>query len=321
MGEAMFRNKKLLIILAISFAVIVAALAVFFWVRAYLNSRITFTVEDTLPDGEGKTVHVILLGGQSNASGCSLDEYLKKNVAEEKYAEYEQGYDNVYINYYVSDTNVSGGFVKCKTGQGEWTNAFGPELGIAEVLHNDYPDEMFFIIKCAWGGTNLYEQWLSPKSDGKTGALYKKFVAFVDANIDYLVAKNYDVRIEGMCWMQGESDSFFIEHADGYEQNLTNLIGDIRKRYKKYASDDGIVFVDAYIADLPIFWVYGDRVNASKRAVAESSELNLLIDTISHGLNTTEEPFDAPDVPHYDSMSQIKLGNLFAKEIEAFLDK
>ena len=42
----------------------------------------SFTINDTLEDGHGKKATVILLGGQSNASGCSLDEYLKMNVSE-----------------------------------------------------------------------------------------------------------------------------------------------------------------------------------------------------------------------------------------------
>lgn len=313
----MLKNKWIIISLSVALALIVG-LGIFFGIRA--KNEITFTVGDSLPDGGGRAAHVILLGGQSNASGCSHDEYLRQNVGEEKYAEYDGGYANVYINYYVSDTNVSGEFVRCKTNQGEAGNCFGPELGMAERLHNDYPDETFFIIKCAWGGTDLFEQWLSPSSRGKTGHLYKKFVAFVDANIKYLKSKNYDVKIEGMCWMQGESDSFSVEHATSYADNLTNFIKDIRRRYKRYASDDGIIFVDAYIADLPMFWVYGDLVNESKRRVADSDSKNLLIDTISHGLDTTKEPTDQPDVPHYDSMSQIKLGNLFAAEIGKYID-
>ena len=317
----MLKKKKLLIYLCVALAVVAVGLGAFFGIRAYLKNRITFTVEDTLPDGEGRVAHVILLGGQSNASGCSLVEYLEKNVPADEYESYSEGFDNVYINYYVSDTNISGGFVNCKTGQGEWQNAFGPELGIAKSLHDAHPDETFFIIKCAWGGTNLYDQWLPPKSEGKTGTLYKKFVAFVDASVKYLCAKNYDVRIEGMCWMQGESDSFSTDHATAYAENLTNLISGIRKRYKKYASDDGIVFIDAYIAYLPMFWVYGDMVNESKQKVAEASPQNILIDTISHGLDTTREPYDNPDVPHYDSLSEIKLGNLFAEALEPFLDK
>ena len=157
-------------IIAIAFiCVTIVGLGVFIGVREYLSNKITFTVADTLPDGGGKKVTVILLGGQSNASGCSLDEYLQKNVSEDKYAEYENGYDNVYINYFASGTNESKGFVKCSTRQGEFGTSFGPELGIADKLHEMYPDEMFFIIKYAWGGTNLYEQWLSPSSKGKTG--------------------------------------------------------------------------------------------------------------------------------------------------------
>ena len=236
-----------------------------------LEKKNAFTVKDSLPDGNGKTATVILLGGQSNASGCSLDEYLKKNVSDEKYAEYERGYDNVYINYYVSDENVSEEFVKCSTRQGELINGFcfGPELGMAERLNELYPDKTFFIIKCAWGGTNLYEQWLSPTSKGKTGDKYDTFVRFVKSSLKYLEAKNYNVEIEAMCWMQGESDSFSIENATDYEEHLTNFIGDIRKKFKKYAAEDGIAFVDAYIADNPMYWVYCDEVNECKRRVAE----------------------------------------------------
>ena len=104
-------------------------------------------VEDTLPDGNGVEATVIILAGQSNASGASLDEYLKKNVTAEQYAEYENGYNNVYINY-VAGLKRSDGFVKCGVNQGELDGCFGPELGIADKLNEAYPDRTFFIIKC-----------------------------------------------------------------------------------------------------------------------------------------------------------------------------
>ena len=285
----------------------------------FLNERITYTVADTLSDGGGKHVTVILLGGQSNASGCSHDEYLQKNVPAEKYAEYQNGYENVYINY-LSGAKTSGGFVKCATLQGEIDGGFGPELGIAEKLAELYPDETFFIIKCAWGGTNLFEQWLAPSSSGKTGTLYKHFVEYVETSLEYLVSKNYEVSVEAMCWMQGESDSFSTEHAKGYETHLTDFIGDIRKEFKRYASKDGIAFVDAYIADNPVYWVFCDDVNASKKAVADASPMNVLIDTVAEGLTCAAEPEDTPDLAHYDSMSEIKLGHLFAEEAVKFFD-
>ena len=191
---------------------------------------------------------------------------------------------------------------------------------MADKLHVEYPDEMFFIIKYAWGATSLYDQWLSPSSKGRTRPLYKEFVSFVEASMSYLISKNYDVKIEGMCWMQGESDSFSVENAVLYEERLLNFIKDIRKEFSHYASDDGIAFVDAYIADNPVYWVYCDLVNASKKAVAEASPMNTIIDTNGEGLVCTEEPEDNPDIPHYDSLSQIRLGNLFAEEVSKFFD-
>lgn len=310
--------KSILLIIAICTLI---AGAVVFAIKIYDNeiNEFNFTIRDTLPDGEGKTVRVVLLGGQSNASGCSRDDYLQKNVSAEKYEEYKNGYDNVFINY-LSGAKRSNGFVKCATLQGEPDGCFGPELGIAEILHEEYPDETIFIIKCAWGGTNLYEQWLSPRSLGRTGELYKQFVTFVNTSIEYLEGKNYNVKIEAMCWMQGESDSFSIKHGEKYEIHLRNFIKDIRNEFRKYASRDGIAFVDAYIADNPAFWVYCDLVNASKKAVAESSDMNALVDTVAHGLTCDKEPEGAVDLAHYDSLSCIKLGNLFAKEAIEFFD-
>ena len=316
----MTKQKKIILTITAICCALLIGTGAFFGIRAYQNRNWQFTVADTLPDGGGKKATVILLGGQSNASGCSRDDYLKKNVSAEKYAQYENGYDNVYINYYATGTNESRAFVKCAARQGEGGGFFGPELGLAEKLHELYPDEQFFIIKCAWGGTNLFDQWLSPSSEGKTGELYKAFVKYVNTSIKYLRSKNYDVKIEGMCWMQGESDSFSTEHATEYATHLRNFIKDIRKEFSRYAADDGIAFVDAYIADNPVYWVYCDMVNASKREVANDSSLNVLIDTVAEGLTTAKEPEDTPDQAHYDSMSEIKLGHLFAAEIAKFFE-
>lgn len=308
-------KKKICNLVAICLSVMITMLSGCTWFRTDTN----FAIKDTLEDGHGKKATVILLGGQSNASGCSLDEYLKMNVSEELYDEYQNGYDNVYINYFASGNNQSDEFVKCATRQGENGIAFGPELGMAQKLNELYPNEMFFIIKYAWGATNLYQQWLSPSSPGKTGDLYKSFVEFVSVSVKYLENKNYDVKIQGFCWMQGESDCFDEQASLNYADNLTNLLKDVRKKFSKYADDDGIAFIDAYIAVLPAFWVYYENVNQCKKQVADSSPLNVVIDTNAEGLTTLYEPIGKPDEPHYDSMSQIRLGQLFAENLVQFL--
>lgn len=122
------KKKRLVILISAACAILTIGAICFFGIKSHLDNKITFTVNDTLCDGGGREATVILLGGQSNASGCSLDEYLKRNVTPEKYEEYKVGYENVYINY-LSGANVSGGFVKCATLQGElpggvWSGAW-----------------------------------------------------------------------------------------------------------------------------------------------------------------------------------------------------
>ena len=279
-----------------------------------------FTLNDSLPDGEGKRATVILLGGQSNAAGRSIDDYLQKNVSEAKYAEYENGYSNVYINYFSSGDNSSNEFVKCSVRQGDAGGFFGPELGLAEKLNEEYPDETFFIIKYAWSGTSIYDQWLSPSSIGRTCPLYKEFVRFVEMSMNYLISKNYEVKIAGMCWMQGESDASTPIDAILYEHRLINFIEDLRNEFADYSPEGGFAFVDAYIADAPELWTFCDLVNRSKQAVADSHSLNVVIDTVKEGLKCDAEPIEEPDRMHYDALSELKLGHLFAQSLESFLD-
>ena len=306
-----FLNLTILIIAIVSSSIVIFTLN---------NTEIIFRIKDNFPSGNGKTAKIILLAGQSNASGCSHDEYLKLNVSPEKYQEYEKGYDNIFINYFCSGNNISSEFVKCSNNQGETIGFFGPELGLAEKLNEMYPNELIFIIKYAWGGTNLFEQWLSPSSFGKTGELYNQFINFTQSSINYLISKNYNVNIEGICWMQGESDSFSVKNATDYEKNLKNFIEDTRKIFNKYASNDGIAFIDAFIADNPMYWVFCDLVNNSKQKVASLSKMNIVIDTNAYGLSCSNEPKENIDMAHYDSMSEIQLGHLFAKYISNFFD-
>ena len=284
----------------------------------HYNNKISFTINDTLEDGQGKKARVILLGGQSNAAGCSSNEYLEQNVSNEKYLEYQNGYDNIYINYYVTGRNESNGFVKTSTNQGEPGGYFGPEVGLSETLNNLYPDEHFFIIKYTWSATSIYLHWNSPSSDGKTGEQYRAFIQYINQNIKYLQSKNYDVSIEGLLWMQGESDAYPIEVADSYKNKLSNFIKDVRKKFKNYASEDGIAFIDAYIANNPMYWVYCEKINQAKKEIAESSPLNVVIDTNTHNLECDKEPINSPDIPHYDSLSELKLGRLFAEQLIQF---
>ena len=309
---------------AIVFGIVYACAYAFGMVCAYnyKGANVTvikhFHIEDSLSKGTGEKVKVVLVNGQSNASGVSRISYLKQKVSDADFERYTSGYDNVYINYFNDNaSNTSGGaFVHLSAGAGYIGDKtmFGPELSLGDKLAAKFPDEKVFIIKYAWGGSDLHTQWLSPSSDGKTGELYTAFVNFTTCCLEYLKRKNYDPEIYAMCWMQGESDSIYHKIADPYGERSLNLIRDVRAQFADYASANGITFVDAGISDSK-YWPLYKEINELKKANVDRDDKYVFIDTIAAGVEYRNEPTEEIDFAHYDSVGMIKLGELFADAV------
>ena len=111
-----------------------------------------------------KKAKVILLSGQSNAVGVGHIKYMPKYFDDETISTFRTGYEKVLIHYISHDIeNV--GFEPVKVNQAEKNkDTLGPEVGIAKKLTEKYPDEQFFIIKCAFGGSDMNMGWRSPSS-------------------------------------------------------------------------------------------------------------------------------------------------------------
>ena len=255
---------------------------------------------DSIPDGNGETMNVILLAGQSNAHGCAYTEILNSKLESEEYQKYYLGFD-VYINFIITGNSYSNGFVRTSLSIPRPDGMFGPEIGMAEIL--DDADEKYCIVKVAYGGTNLHTQW-NPSSED----LYNVFISFTNECTDYLSQKNYNVKIIALCWMQGESDAF-SGVAENYLQNTRSFVATAREELGDFA------FIDAGISDSP-YWVEYQTINNAKVTFSEEGEDNYYIDTIANGLTYNLEPTpESPDLAHYDSLSQIQLGHLFAEVI------
>ena len=271
----------------------------------------SYDIVDSLKIGRTNKAHIVLLYGQSNADGVSYNSCLEdKDFA--KFEEYRDGYDNVYINFYNDHGNNSSNFEfnKCTLGCGYSKDCFGPEMGIAEQLHYSYKDEQCFIIKSAYGGTKLKDQWLDGHHD--RGELYNKSMDFTLKSLKYLKKVGYEISIEGICWMQGESDALWDE-TTAYYRNTEAFVSLLRHDLKEYGSS--VKFVDATINEDEGIWIYPKAINEAKKNFAESSTFNYLIDTNALLLTTRNEPEEAPDLAHYDSLSMVKLGQEFGKII------
>lgn len=268
-------------------------------------------ITDTLSKVENEKAHIVFLFGQSNADGVSYNEYLEKNN-KTIYDEYNSGYENVMINFVNDNYNTSsnGEFIRCKLGQGCAPICFGPEMGIAEKIHNKYKDEKTFIIKWTWGGTTLKTQWL----DGhfNRGDLYNSSMDFSLKCLDYLKGKGYQLSLDGICWMQGENDSGYRSQLTYY--NCTNAyVSLMRHDLKKYQSE--IRFVDAGINEIDDVWVKANLINGAKKQFADTSDLNFYIDSKELGLTSKAEPEGKVDLAHFDSFSMVKLGQAFGEVV------
>ena len=250
---------------------------------------------------------VILLSGQSNMEGNSWSIYLEDD---EHYDAYLDGFSDITMALRGEYQNAT--FLPVRLGRGGVSfSQFGPEIGMARMLHDaGYGNKVCFI-KYAVGGTNFYskdrENWSSP-ADGEPGVLYTRFVTFVLEALEKL-SKTYDVSLDAMCWMQGESDCF-IPAADDYEYNLRNFVDYLRLEFSDY--NEYFMFYDAYISQ---YWGNGrdyKDINQAKANLAAEDPYHKIIDTIAAGLTYNNEPIGNIDPAHYDALSEIKLGELFA---------
>ena len=279
----------------------------------WLNMNVDYPLDDSLPDGDGKRVKVILLLGQSNATGSSITDYLEKKLPAEQFSLYEQGFDSVKINYCLDDHNATsdGQFVNVDLTCGATTGFFGPEVGMAEVLSEAYPDETVYILKYTMSGYSLHHHWLSRC---QRGSVYEACMAFLKTHLEEMKAKNYDPRIGAICWMQGESDTTEFK-ASHYYENQVAFASYLREDLACYAEDGGIYFIDAGISDSPYCEPAYPVVNQAKARFSELSSMNLYFSTIDLGFTIDQEPEGEPDWGHYDSLSELELGRTFGHMI------
>ena len=277
-----------------------------------INMDTNFEINDCLNDGNNQKAKVIVLLGQSNASGCTYNNYLEMNTSKEEYEKYQNGFDNVLINYSIDNRSytTNGEFKKVDLTCGVKEGRFGPELGMSDVLSKEFKDETIFILKFTMSGYSLNHHWLN---NYERFDIYNACLIFLETYLDYLISKNYDINLDAICFMQGESDTTEYK-ASRYYNNLIKFTNYLRSDLDKY-NDDEIYFIDAGISDSPYCLPSYPDINKAKEDFSKLSPYNIYFPTIENGLTTMNEPYENPDLGHYDSLSMIRLGELFGEHL------
>lgn len=160
-------------------------------------------------------------------------------------------------------------------------STFGPEITFGRTMADQHPDQHLALLKYASSGTNLAVNWAPG-----TGADYQAFMSTMSSGLAALTAGGNTYHIDGMLWLQGESDTG--TQAQQYQANLTNFIADMRSHFGA-----NLPFVIGGIgyqtADYTVVSAAQQRVAQTVPNVAYFSDYDLL------GPNHTDLHFDAAD--------------------------
>lgn len=271
-----------------------------------------------------KIAKVILLAGQSNMVGHSVVGSIDSSLLEK----YKKGFDNVKILLSCNPNQTkpvsSDDFVTVRAGMGKLAENgyeyFGPELGLAEYLSENYPDETFYLIKDASGATTLNANWYSPSSLGLLGKtelpaknLYTHLLAQVERGMGLLADDGIDARIVSLMWMQGESDSHNMLNANRYGTLWNNFVKDVKGALADYIDGTaGLSTIDASITNLDR-WQQHEIINTYKQAYATMSTKAYFFDVNGWAKTKSNDP------AHLDSHSMLRLGQEFGKAFDSVI--
>ena len=203
-------------------------------------------------------VKVFILAGQSNMEGQAVVDMAGKDYNEGKGT----------LATLMADPAKGAAFKHLKDSSGKWTvrddvfvryqrekgpllsgplaigfsvyggsHHFGPELQFGHVVGDHFSDPVL-LIKTAWGGKSLFVDFRPPASGGEVGKYYTLMLAQVrealaNMETDFPATKGRGAELAGLIWYQGWNDGTNPKVAiPEYEQNLVNLIRDVRRELK-----------------------------------------------------------------------------------------
>jgi len=249
---------------------------------------ITIAVQDTDESALPAPIPVYLMAGQSNLDG----EALVSNLS-----------DSSYTGPFASAqiwSRPQADFVDLAPGFDGQTTFMGPELSFGRQIVANI-DQPVYLVKYGRGSTTLAEDW---HPDG-SGVQFNQFKDIVDRALDSLTNQGITYDIQGLVWMQGESDTYNDAFAAAYQDNLTSFVKGSRDIY----GEDLDIAVGLIRSDLPTSARNRNLVRDAQRAVSAGDSGVFLVDTDALG---GSEILKAGDPTHYNANGQVLLGNAFA---------
>ncbi|MHC4939974.1 MAG: sialate O-acetylesterase [Planctomycetota bacterium] len=179
-------------------------------------------------------VDVYILAGQSNMQGKGRVKHLENLLADEMTAAPYRDLrhdgkwrvrDDAFIWYL-------GRHGALTVGYGTKPNMIGPELGFGWVVADASPNPVL-LIKIAWGGKSLAEDFLPPSAGGP-GPFYTQTIEHARSVLREMPKlfpklKGKRPRLAGFVWFQGWNDMINKDRVNAYPDRMAHFIRDVRK--------------------------------------------------------------------------------------------
>jgi hypothetical protein len=265
-------------------------------------------------------VRVFILAGQSNMEG--------QGVADLKGPDYNDGKGTLAC--LLQDPAKAPQFAHVRDPQGKWTvrddvwvryqregapllrgpltvgfsvygdaHHFGPELQFGWVMGEFFTNQVL-LIKTAWGGKSLYQDFRPPSSGGQVGPYFTRMMAEIRealANLktDFPSEGSGNYELAGFVWYQGWNDGCEPGTAvPQYETNLVNLIKDMRRELQAPHLPVVIGELTGPWADAPGEWAALRKAQAAAAARPEFAGNVLFVATHEF----VRKPEDSPNSGH-----------------------
>lgn len=235
-----------------------------------------------------KTVNVVLVAGQSNASG-------RGDISELPASPFDADIEFLYetdITGPSSPASSSGMFVPLIPPG----STIGPEMALGRTLYHKGIENLA-IVKVTRGSTNLRRDWEKGNTNGDE--MYSLFIDTVTSAIDSLQQRGDTVNVLGMAWHQGEGDAGNEANNPGnYQSNLTTFISDVRS--------------DLQLPAMP--FIIGSVFEPGREALVAAQKATAAVVANTEFVSSTQTSvFDV--TTHLDAKSQLWMGTRFANAL------
>lgn len=248
----------------------------------------------------GRTIDVILIAGQSNATGQGRVQNLPQGFIVDTSVK-------IFHSQYLNSGSQPLTWLTLRPAA-ESPDRFGVELSLGTALHRAWADRELVLVKHGLSGSNLHHQWNPGNRTGQPqGEEYRKFTETVRAALAYLRERGHTPILRAIVWQQGEADARFDagdQNTQNYASNLRNFISAVRA---EFGAPD-MLFVYGRVMPIPAARFTGRDIVRKAQYLVSSTACSPLSVPRAYMVECDDLQMLASDYNTPDPMDDVHLG-------------